>query len=242
MVVHHIRDQGGSAERGPMGWRLQWADGTDDVAAVFDVSADDPRQRVLTLEEPRLRGLASRLPQWSEGMPIPGVQISGLPTTVTGIWSLWEVRQISDAANHVSNKRRFFPLFVSDDGRTYLPTAKRIWDLLLTESIELSGSDVTGADAVNAFANAREVAALHGEKLYAEISSEQKGWLTRETEKMEYAFAARRRLIEKVGLQAVRAHRMTRLDQEIGEWRRQSALARAVTPSLTAIMMLKVGG
>ncbi|MDK9714465.1 MAG: helicase-related protein [Sulfuritalea sp.] len=242
MVVHHIRDQGGSAERGPIGWHLQWADGTEDAAAVFDVSADDPRQRVLTLEEPRLRGLASRLPQWSEGMPIPGVRIWGLPAAVTGIWSLWEVGQSSAADNRVSNKRRFLPLFVSDDGRTFLPTAKRIWDLLLTESIELTQSALTGEEAIQGFGKAQEISTLHGEKLYAEIASEQKEWLTRETDKMDYAFAARRRLIGKVGLPAVRTHRLARLDQEIAEWRRQSGLVRAATPSLTAIMMLWVGG
>ena len=241
MVVHYLRDQGGSAERGPLGWRLHWVDGSEDAAAIFDVSADDPRQRVLTLEEPRLRGLASRLPQWTEGMSIPGVRIHGLPTSVSGVWSLWEVAQSSDAVTGVANKRRFLPLFVSKDGRTYLPTARRVWDLLLTESIELSSNDVAGADAIQAFAKAQEVATLHGEKLYAEIASEQKEWLTRETEKMDYAFSARRRLIERVGLPAVRTHRLARLEQEIAEWRRQSVLARAATPSLTAIMMLRVG-
>ena len=242
MVVHFLRDQGGSAERGPTAWHLRWADGTEEVAAVFDASSDDPRQRVLTLEEPRLRGLATRLPQWSEGMPIPGVRIQGLPTSVSGIWSLWEVGQCSEAANHVSNKRRFLPLFVSDDGRTFLPTARRIWDLLLTETIEMTGSAVAGDEALQAFAKAQEVATQHGEKLYAEIASEQKGWLARESEKMDYAFAARRRLIEKVGLPAVRTHRLARLDQEIAEWRRQSALVRAAAPSLTAIMLLRIGG
>jgi len=242
MVVHYIREQGGSAEQGVSGWHLRWADGSEDVAAVFDVSVTDPRQRVLTLEDPRLRGLASSLPQWSAGMPIPGVRIQGLPVSVTGIWSLWEVGQSSASADHVSNKRRFLPLFVSDDGRTYLPTARRIWDLLLTESIDMLGSDVTGEEAIQAYAKAMEVATLHGEKLYAEIVSEQRGWLVRETEKMDYVFAARRRLIGKVGLPAVRTHRLARLDQEIAEWRRQSALAQAATPSLTAMMMLRVGG
>ena len=242
MVVHFLRDQGGSAERGPTAWHLRWADGTEEVAAVFDASSDDPRQRVLTLEEPKLRGLASRLPQWSEGMPIPGVRIQGLPASVSGIWSLWEVGQCSEAANHVSNKRRFLPLFVSDDGRTYLPTARRVWDLLLTEAIGITGNDVTGDDALHAFSKAQEVATQHGEKLYAEIAIEQKGWLTRESEKMDYAFAARRRLIEKVGLPAVRSHRLSRLGQEIAEWHRQAALVRAATPSLTAIMMLRIEG
>lgn len=62
--------------------------------------------------------------------------------------------------------------------------------------------------------------------LYAEIAAEQKEWLTRETEKMDYAFVARRRLIGKVGLPAVRTHRLARLDQEIAEWRRQSGLVQ----------------
>ena len=59
---------------------------------------------------------------------------------------------------------------------------------------------------------------------------------------MDYAFSARRRVIEKVGLPAVRAHRLARLDQEMAEYRRQAELAKAATPSLVAVMMLRIGG
>ena len=243
MVVHFIRDQGGFAERGVLGWHLKWADGKEDIDVVFDIAASGPRQQLLTLEQPHLLGLASRLPQWSSGMTLPGVRIQGLPSTVSGIWSLWEISQnTASDAQQVSNKRRFLPLFVSDDGRVYQPTAKRIWDLLLTQTIELAGFDLTGEDAVAAFTKSQELATQYGEKLYAEIATEQRSWLNREAEKMDYAFSARRRVIDKVGLPAVRSHRLARLDQEMAEYRRQAELAKAATPSLVAVMMLRIGG
>jgi superfamily II DNA or RNA helicase len=247
MVVHYLRDQGGIAERGLLGWYLKWPDGREESDIVFDTSQSDPRQRaclhIRTLEEPSLRGLASTLPQWSAGMPIPGVRIDGLPESLAGVWSLWEISQsVAGDVRTESIARRFLPLFLSDEGRVYLPTARRIWDLLLTQSIELAGGDLSGDDAADAFAKAQELALQHGEKLYQEIATEQRTAMTREAEKMDYAFAARRRLIERVGLPAVRTHRLARLEQEMVEWRRQADLARSAEPSLVAVMMLRVGG
>lgn len=247
MVVHYLRDQGGIAERGLLGWNLRWPDGREEVDNVFDASQSNPRQRaclhIRTLEEPSLRGLASTLPQWSAGMPIPGVRIDGLPKSLAGVWSLWEISQsVAGDVRMESIGRRFLPLFLSDDGRVYLPTAKRIWDLLLTQSIELAGGDLGGDDAVSSFAKAQELALQHGEKLYQEIATEQRTAMAREAEKMDYAFAARRRLIDRVGLPAVRIHRLSRLEQEMANWRRQADLARSAAPSLVAVMMLRVGG
>lgn len=247
MVVHYLRDQGGIAERGLLGWHMKWPDGREERDIVFDTSQSDPRQRaclhIRTLEEPGLRGLASTLPQWSAGMPIPGVRIDGLPESLAGVWSLWEISQsVAGDVRTESIALRFLPLFLSDEGRVYLPTARRIWDLLLTQSIELAGGDLSGDEAASSFAKAQELAMQHGEKLYEEIATEQRAAMAREAEKMDYAFAARRRLIERVGLLAVRTHRLARLEQEIAAWHRQADLARSAAPSLVAVMMLRVGG
>lgn len=242
MVTHFIRDQGGSAEPGALGWHLRWADGQEDRDVVFDASASDPRQRVMTLEEPRLRGLASQLPKWSAGMPVVGVRITGLPATVSGVWSLWEIGvSVPGEAHRGNDKRRFLALFVSDEGKVFLPTGRRIWDLLMTEPVELSGGDAVDEDAVKAYDLAQGFAMQQGEKLYAEIAAEHRNWLARETDKMDYAFDARRRLIERVGLPEVRVHRLARLDQEAAEWRRKMQEAAYVTPSLSAVLMLRVG-
>ena len=73
------------------------------------------------------------MPRCEAGQPVPLVRISGLPDSVADVWSLWA---ISLAAEGFS-RRRFLPVFVTADGRAVMPTARRIWDLRLSEQIEV---------------------------------------------------------------------------------------------------------
>ena len=144
----------------------------------------------------------------------------------------------SDAA---PARRRFLPVFMSDEGRVFMPTARRIWDLLLTESVSAPTRSMTGTDALAAYAASRQAALQHGEKRFNEMVAEQQLLLSREAERMDYAFAARRRLIERVGLPAVRNRRLALLDEEVSGSRRKAAAAGQVSPTLTAVAMLRVG-
>ncbi|MGO7418302.1 hypothetical protein ACCS64_39220, partial [Rhizobium ruizarguesonis] len=57
---------------------------------------------------------------------------SGRPVTrITGIWSLWEIGLAAPGAN----RKRFLPVFINEEGRPFVHTAKRVWDLLLTETV-----------------------------------------------------------------------------------------------------------
>lgn len=245
-VVHYLRDQSGAgarAERRGRTWSLQWPDGRSDDGVVFDAAAAG-QVTALTLEDLRLRGLVAALPHWAEGLPIPCMRIPGLPDSVSGVWSLWQVGTTqmgmtgSDAA---PARRRFLPVFMSDEGRVFVPTAHRIWDLLLTESISAPTRSLTGTDALAAYAASRQAALQHGEKRFNEMVAEQQLSQSRESERMDYAFAARRRLIERVGLPAVRNRRLALLDEEVSSWRRRAAAAGQISPTLTAVAMLRVG-
>jgi hypothetical protein len=55
-----------------------------------------------------------------------------------------------------------------------------------------------------------------------------------------YAFAARRRAVERVGLQAVRSHRLTQLTQEEQAWREQLTRLAEVQPELTPLVITYV--
>ena len=84
MTVNHVRAQGGTAERHGRAWRLTWPDGERLGAVVFS-AADaqrDPSARHLTLEDPRVRELAERLPRFAPGQPISCLAITGLPAGV----------------------------------------------------------------------------------------------------------------------------------------------------------------
>ena len=130
---------------------------------------------------------------------------------------------------------------MSDEGRIFIPTARRVWDLLLTETIGTPSRAMTGKDALDAFASARQAALQHGEKRFSEMVAEHQLSMTREAERMDHAFTARRRLIERVGLPAVRNRRLALLDSEISTWAQRAASAAHIAPTLTAIAMLRVG-
>ena len=59
-------------------------------------------------------------------------------------------------------------MFVNDEGRTFLPTAKRIWDLLLTEKIEWVGA-VAAGDADDWFDRSRNAALAQGERIFTDL-------------------------------------------------------------------------
>jgi hypothetical protein len=65
-------------------------------------------------------------------------------------------------------------------------------------------------------------------------------YLAREREKGEYAFAARRRIVEHIGLQAVRDHRLTQLLQEEHMWREQLRAQTETSPELIPLVLVRV--
>jgi len=138
-------------------------------------------------------------------------------------------------------RKRFLPVFATDDGRTFIPTAKRIWDLLLTESIEIKGT-TTAEQAASWFDTSLAAAKNQGERMFAEMLGEHRMGLKEDRERALYAFEARSKAIGRIGLPAVREHRRKRLNAE--HQMRLAALdeAQASVPDLNAVMMLRVGG
>jgi hypothetical protein len=167
---------------------------------------------------------------------LPVVKIAGLPEAVQGVWSLWEISLSAEGLN----RKRFLPVFATDDGRTFVPTAKRIWDLLLTEAVEISGATTT-EQAVQWFEASMTAAKTQGERLFSELLGEHRSRLKEKRERAKYAYDARYQAIGRIGLPAVREHRRKRLNAE--QQARMAALddAEASVPDLNAVMMLRVG-
>ena len=136
----------------------------------------------------------------------------------------------------------------TDDGRTFVPTAKRIWDLLLTEQIEVldagetvPGIEGNGNDWARWFEMSQSAATIQGEQMFTELLDEHGTRLKEERERAQYAYNARYQAIGRIGLPAVREHRRKRLEQE--HQARLAALddAASSVPDLNAVMMLRVG-
>jgi len=133
------------------------------------------------------------------------------------------------------------PLFLADDGRVFAPTARHIWDQLLVEKPELLTSlDVETSH--QAFERLREAAEQQGKTIYDEQVAAHRDRLAREREKAEYAFAARRRVIERIGLPQVRNHRLSLLEQEEERFREQLERRAQILPEMTPLLLVRVEG
>lgn len=245
-ITSGLPARGGSAVKVDQAWRVRWMDGSESAQVCFDArtAEQNPELEWITLEDPRARALISELPRCVAGQPLPIVRIGGLPDSIRGVWSLWEISLSAEGFN----RRRFLPLFATDDGRTFVPTAKRIWDLLLTEQIEVldagetaPGVEGEGNDWARWFELSQSAATIQGEQMFSELLDEHGTRLKEERERAEYAYNARYQAIGRIGLPTVREHRRKRLEQE--HQARMATLddAAACVPDLNAVMMLRVG-
>jgi superfamily II DNA or RNA helicase len=239
MTVNYLENAGGAAEKAKGGWKLRWPDGTTTPSAVFTLAdaESQPAAAHLTLEEPRIRGIATRVPRFVPGQPIPSIEVTGIPWEIRGYWSLWTVAIRSAEWC----KERVLPLFLHDDGRVLAPTARHLWSLLL-EQMPNPGRYLDGDESTRIFAEVTSAAERYGHPLYEELLRSHQGRLGRERENKRYAFDARRRAIERIGLPAVRQHRLNELAKEETAWNLESESRAHVHPDLIPRLILRVEG
>ena len=244
MTVAHIKATGGTAlQTGQLGrlqtWDLHWQSGEHWQQAVFAPpnAAIDSSLHYLTLEEPRLRGLVMGLLRFAEGQPLPCVHLPGLPSNIQGIWSLWQITLYRESGQ----QQRVLPIFCHDNGKIFLPTAKHIWEQFLTTDCKIKDYQ-TGNLAVQGFQRSWQAALTYGKPIYDELLQTCQQQLEREKQKAEYAFAIRRRTIQKVGLPQVKVYRLNLLNQEVADWQQQWQQRSNVTPDLLSLLILRVEG
>ncbi|ROR32580.1 helicase-related protein [Inmirania thermothiophila] len=239
MTVSYLQAHGGKAERKNGAWDLTWPNGERLTNVVFTSkeAEEKPLSRHLTLEDPKVRGLAMRLPPFAPGQPVPVITLTNLAPEIMGFWSLWRI-SISTAD---WNRRRIMPLFLADDGRVFAPTARHIWDqLVVTKPTILRHLDVETSH--QAFERLQEAAERQGKTIYDELVQAHRERLAREREKGEYAFAARRRAIERIGLPQVRNHRLSLLEQEEERFREQLERRAQILPEMAPLLLVRVEG
>jgi hypothetical protein len=166
MTVSYLESHGGRAQRHSDRWTLVWPDGATHEAVFSSQDAElCPDAKHFTLESPRVREMISRLPQVVPEQPISIVGLPNLQAEVQGTWSLWRI-EVHDGDGW--NRYRILPLFIHDDGRVLAPTARRIWDELLSGTLTAAGH-VDAELGRTAFARATESAEQAGEMAYKEL-------------------------------------------------------------------------
>lgn len=211
MTVSYLKSHGGDAVRNGGTWRLAWPNGGVDESIVFSSKEAEgiPTARHLTLEDPRVRGLAMRLPHFTPGEPISVASVPGAPEGISGFWSLWRIALTTQDWN----RQRIMALFLADNDAIYMPTARHIWDQLL--SADLHHITMLDPDASReAMVRLQKAAEEQGRPIYEALQHKHRASIEREREKTSYAFAARRRMIERIGLPQVRDYRLRLLADE----------------------------
>lgn len=231
-VTAGLTDAGGDARRDGETWRISWPDGSTVDRACFDASCLDaaPNATWLTLDNDAVRGVIDDLPAEPPGRPIPRVSVPQLPAGVEGVWSLWRIRMTTVRGD----EQRYMPLFVQN-GRAFAPTARRLWDMIVTGELATAGDYATGATAdLERFAEAQ------AEPIYLELRDGHFQQLEQERQRVAAAFDARRRAIGRIGLENVRRARLGRLEEEHERRVRELQEAAAMMPSLEPVTIVEV--
>lgn len=242
-------DSVASIESTGSSWSLRWPDGELWENCVFSAeqAEEDATMNYITLDLPKVRALVQSTASWVAGQAIPAVSIPTIPDTVEGTWALWRVSldtiDHDESTSSSSRECAYFPVYTSKDGKNFSATAKRIWDALLSNDVKthahLSMQDDSG-NHEELFDCAKEQAMRVGVDAFSTLKQQHGEMLAQEKEKSEYAFAARRRAIERIGLPEVRNHRLNLLESEMEEWRHSMKSREHTMPELKALMVLRV--
>ena len=257
MTVSYLKTHGGQAEKRGQSWNLTWPDGETYGNVVFTgkEAGRFPAARHLTLEDPKVRRLVMQLPRFAAGQPIPVVSVPGLSREVQGFWSLWQISVVSYESQGVNRwdesvtmafgpearRRRIMPLFLADNGRVYLPTARHVWDESLAASPHIR-SVLPPTVSQAAFAKLQSAAEEQGKGIYEALLHEHMSCVAREREKADDIFAARRKAIERIGLPQVRNHRLNLLAREEQSFREQLDGKSQAYPDLLPLLVIRVEG
>lgn len=210
MATCFIRLGGGQAESDGKKWKLRWPDGDTQYDVVFSTkNAQEGNVLHLTIEEPKIREILHEMPHIVPGKPISAVSVQSSGAGVSGMWSLWKISISGRDVEH----NRILPIFVSDDGKTFVPTALHIWDQLVMGSFELTSSSAADSSQDQYLLN-RRIAEDLGKPVFESLLRDYQEELNRERQKTQYAFEARRRAIQRIGLPEVRNHRIAGLEEE----------------------------
>jgi superfamily II DNA or RNA helicase len=239
MTTSYLKAHGGQVEKKNQTWNLTWPDGEIYENVVFTGKEAErfPVARHLSLDDSKVRALAMSLPRFVQGQPIPAVSIPGVADEIQGIWSLWRIT----ISAMEWNRRRVIPLFLADNSMVYMPTARHIWNQLLAASPQIHSVLETSISHA-AFEKLRNAVEEHGRSIYEEIVQEHRIRITREREKAHYAFAARRRVAERIGLPEVRNYRLKLLAQEELTVLEQFGQKIHTYPELIPLLVIRVEG
>jgi len=132
-------------------------------------------------------------------------------------------------------------LFLSDNGSVYTQTARYVWDHLLVNDVQVHEMLDT-RKSQRLLDQSKGVAEEYGKPIFDTLIHEHHARIRYEQEKADYAFAARRRLIERIGLPQVRNHRLHILEMEIRTLKDELEEKAKTYPEMIPLMVIQITG
>jgi hypothetical protein len=237
MTENYLLAAGGAFRRRDSGVEVRWPNDSETRRVAFPNKNGQmpPGAEPLSLDHPRIRGLFARLPRYAPGQTIPRIRMDGIPDTIKGFWSLWQIGMLTSDRR----RQRLLPLFVHDDGRVLQPTARFVWEELNAKPWRIHGARA-GPDSERVFPQCERAAREQGREVFMQLRQRHLNQLQLEREKSEYSFRARRKLLGEIGLPEVRAHRLRQLVAEEDAWRHNLEQQKQALPELVPIALLRI--
>ncbi|MFN6312023.1 MAG: DEAD/DEAH box helicase [Planctomyces sp.] len=242
MVTAWLRSEGGRVRKDLFGYELEWPDGSRMERVCFHSrQAEERGLQYVNLEDSRVRRLVRQLPRHGERSAILRVRLPGLPAEVAGYWSIWRIATAENSAERGFRDAGILPMFVHDDGRNLIPTARHLWDALLEErpEVELLG-ELGGLESEQAYRRLRLEAERLGTGVFQGLCQRLQQRLSQERDKGRNAFRVRREALERLGLPEVRQHRLKRLREEERAWAAELQQREQILPDLQPVVVLRV--
>ncbi|WP_232300557.1 DEAD/DEAH box helicase [Desulfonatronovibrio magnus] len=250
MTISYLNTHGGKAEKRKKHWNLAWPDGLKQNRCVFQSreaeGIDD--STLISLEDTRIRGLVMKLPLFAPGQPVPRISLTGLPMSVTGLWGLYEILLSAmypvqssgpGGMSMPTRQKAVASVFLSHEGKVFLPTARHIWDTLITTDPVYEGA-MDQPESADAFESLSQAIKEAGREFFDDLKQKHLSSLVKEEERGKTAFEYRKKAIARIGLPEVRQYRQSKCNVEELKWKEQLKSAREVVPEIRALMITEI--
>ncbi|MBC4000276.1 DEAD/DEAH box helicase [Morganella morganii] len=221
---------------------LTWPNGAtwSGITFIGKIAQQQPSFTHLTLENPKIKGLCSQLPVWSEAQPIPSVAVKSLPAGANGYWALWSIRLV---AGH-ERRCQYMPVYIKPNGQYYATASQRVWDAVCSKEFEILPQDLAVESSLHQsiYALMHKVAQEEGKAIFESMLTANQTDLDNQFEKGEYSFNARKKAVERVGLPEVRQFRLRQLSSEYALWLQDIDKKRRVIPDMVLHTIIEIKG
>ncbi|HCJ7431878.1 helicase [Citrobacter freundii] len=221
---------------------LTWPDGAtwNGITFIGKIAQQQPSFTHLTLENPKIKGLCSQLPVWSEAQLIPSVAVKSLPAGANGYWALWSIRLV---AGH-ERRCQYMPVYIKPNGQYYATASQRVWDAVCSKEFEILPQNLAVESSLHQsiYTLMHKVAQEEGKAIFESMLTANQTDLDNQFEKGEYSFNARKKAIERVGLTEVRQFRLRQLSSEYALWLQDIDKKRRVIPDMVLHTIIEIKG